>query len=327
MTKGKRNLLQAGLALLMLSSLSAQNVLAQAYPAKPIRMLVGLAAGGATDTTARLVAQKMGDALGQPVTVENIVGASGQLAGQRLLSAPADGYTLIMVAASAAVHPALSSKIPYDLLRDFAPITLVTIGTYVLVVPTTFKARSVGELIAMAKAQPNKHTYGSDGVGSSLHLSGELLKSMAGIQLVHVPYKGGAAAAAATASGEVDMSFVSINSAIPFLNSGRVIPLAMSHDKRSTLMPNIPTLDESGLKGFDRLGWYGLMTKAGVPRDTIMKVHSAVVNATNTAEIKSVLQKQGLEPATNTPEEFAAFIRKELDINAKLVKAAGIKTE
>ncbi len=327
MIQSKWNLHHALLALFTIAAMGSQAAWSQAYPVKPIRMLVGLAAGGATDTTARLVAQKMGESLGQPVTVENVVGASGQLAGQRLLSAPADGYTLIMVAASAAVHPALSSKIPYDLLRDFAPISLVTIGTYVLVVPATLKARSVGELIAMAKAQPNKHTYGSDGVGSALHLSGELLKSMAGIELVHVPYKGGAAAATATATGEVDMSFVSINSAIPFLNSGRVIPLAMSHDKRSILMPNIPTLDESGLKGYDRLGWYGLMTKAGVPRDIIMKVHSVVVSATNTNEIKSVLQKQGLEPATNTPEEFAAFIRKELDVNARLVKAAGIKPE
>ena len=314
-------------ALIALAAMGIQPANAQTYPAQPIRRLVGLAAGGSTDSTARLVAQKMSESLGQPLLVENVVGASGQLAVQRLLSAPADGYTLIMVAASAAVHPALSTKVPYDLLRDLVPISLVTIGSYVLVVPATLKARSVGELIALAKAQPNKLTYGSDGVGSALHLSGELLKSLAGIQLVHVPYKGGSASAAATASGEVDMAFVSIGSALPFLSSGKIIAVAMSHDRRSTLLPNIPTLDESGIKGYDRLGWYGLMTKAGVPRDTIMKVQSVVVNVANSAEVKSLLQKQGLEPQTNTPEEFAAFIRKELDVNGKLVKAAGITPE
>lgn len=327
MIQNRWKLHHALLALFTVAALGSQAAWSQSYPAKPIRMLVGLAAGGSTDITARLVAQKMTEAMGQPVTVENVVGASGQLATQRLLSAPADGYTLIMVAASATVHPALSTKVPYDLLRDLAPISLVTIGSYVLVVPSTSKARSVGELISMAKAQPGKLTYGSDGVGSALHLSGELLSSLASIQLVHVPYKGGSASAAATATGEVDMAFVSIGSALPFLNSNRVIALAMSHDKRSILMPSIPTLDESGVKGYDRLGWYGLMTKAGVPRDTVMKVHSVVVNVANAPEVKSLLQKQGLEPATNTPEEFAAFMRKELEVNARLVKAAGIKPE
>ena len=327
MIQSKWNLHHALLALFTIAAMGSQAAWSQAYPVKPIRMLVGLAAGGATDTTARLVAQKMGESLGQPVTVENVVGASGQLAGQRLLSAPADGYTLIMVAASAAVHPALSSKIPYDLLRDFAPISLVTIGTYVLVVPATLKARSVGELIAMAKAQPNKHTYGSDGVGSALHLSGELLKSMAGIELVHVPYKGGAAAATATATGEVDMSFVSINSAIPFLNSGRVIPLAMSHDKRSILMPNIPTLDESGLKGYDRLGWYGLMTKAGVPRDIIMKLNGEVVRALKLPDVIARFNSLGFETQSSTPEELGAFTRSEIAEYARLIKEIGIPQE
>ena len=300
---------------------------AQTYPAKPIRMLVGLAAGGSTDITARLVAQKMSESLGQPMLVENVTGAAGQLAVQRLLSMPADGYTLIMIAASATVHPALNRKLPYDLERDLTPISLVTIGSYVMVVNPAVKARSVAELLALMRAQPNKLTYGSDGVGSALHLSGELLKMLANVQIVHVPYKGGSESAAANAAGQIDMSFVSIGSALPFMNSGRLIPLAMTHDKRSTLMPTIPTLEESGVQGYDRLGWYGLMAKAGVSRDIIMKLNSVVVAVANHPEIKSTLQKQGLEPQTNTPEEFAAFIRKEIDVNGKLVKAAGITPE
>lgn len=306
---------------------ASQHALAQAYPAKPIRMLVGLAAGGSTDITARLVAQKMSDTLSQPVLVENVPGASGQLAIQRLTTAPADGYTLIMIAASATVQPALNRKLPYDLEKDLVPISLVTIGSYVLVVSPNLKARSVGELIAMAKAQPDKLTYGSDGVGSALHLSGELLKMLANIRMVHVPYKGGSESAKATATGQIDAAFVSIASALPFMNSNRLIPLAVTHDKRSMLLPNLPTMDESGVKGYDRLGWYGLMTKTGVPREVISKVNSVVVSAANNPEVKAVLQKQGLEPQTNTPEEFAAFIKKEIDVNGKLVKAAGIQPE
>lgn len=300
---------------------------AQSYPAKPIRVLVGFSVGGSTDVTARLVAQKVSDNVGQTVLVENRPGASGSIAIERVLAAPADGYTLIMISASATVEPALHTKLAYDLQRDLAPISLVTIGPYVLVVHPSVPAHNVKELIALARSRPNSLSYGSDGIGSSLHLAGALLTSMANVKMTHVPYKGGADNAIANASGQIDASFPSVASALPYLASAKIRPLAVTHTRRSSLLPAVPTIDESGLPGYDRLGWYGLLAPARVPQDVVTRMSSIIDKAVNTAQMKDLLKKQGLEAQTNTPEKFAEFIATELARNAKLVKAAGLVSD
>jgi tripartite-type tricarboxylate transporter receptor subunit TctC len=301
--------------------------LAQPYPAKPIRMVVGFAAGGATDATARMVSQKLSEQLGQPVVVENRTGAGGSIATERVATSPADGYTLLLMPASGAIDSALRSKLPYDLERDFAAVSLVVIGAYVLVAHPSVPARTVAELTALARARPGKLNYGSAGVGSTMHLAAELYKLMARVDVVHVPYKGGADSVVANAAGQVDMSFPTLTTAVPLINAGKLRALAVTTVKRASLAPKIPTLDESGLKGYDRNGWFGVLAPAGVPKDIVARLNAVIAKAVNTPEMKESLARQGFEPQTGTPEAFAALIRGEIATNKKLIKLAGIKAE
>ena len=309
------------------ANLSVFDSLAQRYPVKPIRMVVGFAAGGSTDATARMVAQKLSEHLGQPVIVENRVGAGGSIATERVATSPADGYTLLLMPASGAIDAALRSKLPYDLDRDFAPVSLAVIGPYVLVVHPSVPARNVAELVALARAQPGKLNYGSAGVGSTMHLAAELFNLMAKVNTVNVPYKGGSESVIATAGGQVDMSFPTLMTAVPLINSGKLRALAVTSAKRASLTPSIPTLDESGLTGYDRTGWFGVLAPAGVPKDIIARLNGIIGKAINTPEMKESLTKQGFEPQTNTPEQFAALIRDEIAQTAKLIKLFGVKAE
>ena len=327
MRKPRRSLFRLFAGIVACANLSAFDALAQSYPVKPIRMIVGFAAGGATDATARMVAQKLSEHLGQPVVVENRTGAGGSIATERVAKSPADGYTLLLMPASGPIDSVLRAKLPYDLERDFAPVSLVVIGPYVLVVHPSVPARNVKELIALARSQPGKLSYGSAGVGSSAHLANELFNSMAKVSIVHVPYKGGAESVIANAAGEVDLNFASINTALPLLEAGKLRPLAVTSAKRSSLMPSIPTLDESGLPGYDRTGWWGVLAPAGVPKDIIAQLNAAIAKAVNTPEMKESLNKLGFEPQTSTPEQFAALIRSEIAQNATLIKTAGVKAE
>ena len=301
--------------------------LAQPYPAKPIRMVVGFAAGGATDATARIVSQKLSEQLGQPVVVENRTGAGGSIATERVATSPADGYTLLLMPASGAIDSALRAKLPYDLERDFAPVSLVVIGAYVLVVHPSVPVRNVAELTALARTRPGKLNYGSAGIGSTMHLAAELYKLMAKVEVVHVPYKGGADSVVANAAGQVDMSFPTLTTAVPLINAGKLRALAVTTAKRASLAPEIPTLDESGLKGYDRNGWFGVLAPAGVPKDIVARLNAVIAKAVNTVEMKESLSRQGFEPQTGTPEQFAALIRGEIAQNAKLIRLAGIKAE
>ena len=300
---------------------------AQEYPTKPIRMLVGFAAGSGTDVAARLTAQRLSEAIGQPVVVENRPGAGGVIAIEAIAKAPADGYTMLMSAASIAIQPVMRAKLGFDVQRDFTPVALAVSGPYVLVVHPSMPARSTKELVALARSRPGVMNYASSGVGSSPHFMGELFNALAKVKTAHVAYRGSPEAAAAVAKGEADFNFPSITGARPLIDGGRLRPIAVSTARRTALMPEMPTLHESGVPGYDRNGWYGVMAPANLPRDITAKLNAAIVKGVNTPEMKSAFFKQGLEPQSATPDEFKELIRRELEQNASVAKAAGIKPE
>lgn len=309
------------------ASLSVFDAIGQGYPVKPIRIVVGFSAGGGTDITARRIGQKLSEHLGQPVIVENRTGAGGTIATERVATSPADGYTLLLVTAADVIQPALRAKLPYDLERDLAPVSLVAIAPFVLVIHPSVPAHNVKELIALARLQPGKLSYGSSGVGSSAHLMHELFNLMAKVNTVHVPYKGASEILVATAAGHIDMSFNAVATALPFVKIGKVKPLAATTAKRALLLPSLPTLDESGLPGYDRYGWYGVLVPAGVSRDIIARLNAVIGKAVNTDEMKDSFNSDGLEPQTSTREQFAAHIHREIAQNAKLIKLIGLKAE
>jgi tripartite-type tricarboxylate transporter receptor subunit TctC len=300
---------------------------AQEYPHKPIRMLVGFAPGGSTDVVARLIGQKISDQLGQPIVVENRAGAAGSIAIERVVSSAADGYTLLMLAGSQVVQASMSSKLSYDLVRDLTPVSLVVTGPVVLVVNPSVPADSVDKLIAHLRAQPGKLSYASDGVGGVQHLAGELFKMMAKVDMVHVPYKGGAEGPLAVATGQVQIGVPSITGALPLMASGKLRALAVSSMKRASSLPSVPTLNEAGLTGYDFSSWQGMAAPAGMPRALVTRLNAVIAKAVNPPDIRESLSRQGREVDTGTPEQFAQFIRDEVAKNARLIRFVGLKTE
>ena len=301
--------------------------LAQAaqYPEKSVRVIVGLAAGGGTDISARIIAQKLSETLGQSFIVDNRPGAGSMLGIELAAKAPPDGYTLIMVSPEFAVNPGLQAKVPYDPVRDFAPIAQVVYSQYFLSVRNPGALNSVGELIAYAKANPRQLNYASSGNGSANHLAGELFKTMAGVDMVHVPYKGSGPSVTALLSGEVQVVFSSTTAIIQHVRAGRARALAVTGPKRASIAPEIPTVAESGLPGYEVTGWFGLLAPAKTP--------PAVIERLN-AEINRVLPglrdryaELGSELVGGTPREFSAFIQTELAKWAKVVKASGAKAD
>lgn len=309
------------------SAPAPDSIRGQAYPAKPIKIMVGFAAGGASDVTARMLAPKLSELLGQQIIIENRGGSGGMLATDAVAKSPPDGYTLLLMPAADAVQPALRRKLPYDLERDFAPVSRVVYGPWFLVVHPSVPARSVKEFVALARSSPGKLNYATSGIGSSAHMANELFNSMARVNIVHVPYKGTSEGVIATAGGEVDMIFSSIPASLPLLAAGRIRALAVTTLQRTPLAPTMPTLNESGVPGYERTGWYGVIAPAGVPHEIITRLNTAIVKIVNTPEMKQAFMKQGLDPAPSTPEEFGVFIRNEVAQNIKVVKAAGIKVE
>jgi len=301
--------------------------LAQNYPVKPIRIVVGFSPGGITDVLGRMVAQKLSDPLGQLVIIENRPGASTVIANERVAASPPDGYTLLMVGISATVLPSLRAKLPYDLVRDFAPVSLLAVAPFVLLVHPSVPAHNLKQLIALARSQPGKLNYGSVGIGSPPNLMAELLNLMAKVKTLQVPYKGGADAAVALASGQVDMYFSSVASMLPLLNAGKVRMLASTGLKRISALPYVPTLDESGLRGYDFINWNGVCAPAGVPKAIIERLNAEIGKVVNSAAMKEPLAKLGMEPQTNTPEQFAVFIRSKIEENSKLIRLIGVKAE
>ncbi len=301
--------------------------LGQEYPTKPIRMLVGLGPGGAADTTARLIGQKLTSELGQTVVVENRTGASGVIAYDKVATSTPDGYTLVMVTAAVTTLPFLQAKLPYDITKDLAPVALASTSSHVLLVHPAVKANSVAELIALARSQPGKLTYASTGIGSAQHMAGEYFNILAKTEVTHVAYKGGAESVLATVSGQVDITYGSLVAATNFINAGRLRALGITGTKRSPLLPSVPTISEAGLQGYDSIAWYGVMAPARVPEKIIIKLNTVIVKGTQTGDVKEAFNKIGLETQTHTPKEFGELIRAELVKNKSLVAQAGIKAQ
>ena len=311
-----------------LSGSSAVSALAQSYPAKAVRIVVPQAPGAQSDLFTRLLGQKLSESLGQPVISDPRPGAGGSIGAELAARAAPDGYTLLMGTNSThSANPALYSRLSYDPIKDFAPITL-TVGTpYVLTVHPSLPVTTLKQLIAFAKARPGQLNYASAGNGSTHHLSGELLKSMAGVEIVHVPYKGGPPATAAVLGGEMSMHFSSVSALQSHIKSGKLKALGVTTATRSSVLPEIPTMSEAGLPGFEMLSWFGLLAPATTPRAIINRLNAETLKALSAPDIKSAVAAQGSEVMSGTPEQFADYIKSEIARIGKIAKAAGIRAE
>ena len=297
-----------------------------AYPTRPIRIVVPFTAGGPTDIFARAIGAEISKTLGQPVIVDNRPGAGGNLGTEMVAKAPADGYTLIMGAVgSFAVNPTLYAKLPFDVLRDFAPISQVTNVPFVLVVHPGVAAKSLQEFLALARAKPGQMSYGSAGTGTSMHLSTELFKTMAKIDIVHVPYKGASQAVVDLLSGQVQVLMADVVSALPHVKAGKFRPLAIT--ARSALYAEVPSFADAGLPGFDANVWYGLFAPAATPREIVQKLYSHVAKALQTPEVGDRLTAQAAQVVGSTPEQFTVFVRTEIVKWAKVVKESGARID
>jgi tripartite-type tricarboxylate transporter receptor subunit TctC len=314
-------------ALFLGCALTAGSALAQPYPSKPVRFVVGPGPNSGTDVVARAIALKLGERLGQSVVVENRTGAGGTIAVAAVAKSPADGYTILFVSGSLVVHPALRRNLSYDVTRDLAPITLIGVVPQVLVVHPSLPVKSTREFVALAKARPGQINYGSGGVGSTGHLAGELLQSSAGIRMIHIPYKGAGPAAVDVIAGQIQALFTSAVNALQHARTGRVRVLGVSTPKRMSAMPDVPTIAESGVPGYELMTWYGLLAPAGTPRAAIDRMNQETAAVINLPDVLARFRADGVEPATGTPEQFADMIRTELVRIEKIVKAAGIQAE
>ena len=299
---------------------------AQAYPAKPIRWISPWPAGGANDIFSRAIGQRIGESLGQQVLVDNRPGAAGTIGSDIAAKAPADGYTLVMGRSPThAIAPALYPALPYDPLRDFSAVTLVGSVPNVLVLHPSVPAKTVKEFIAVAKARPGKLNFASTGNGTSQHLSAELFKFMAGLDMVHIPYKGTAPALTELVAGQVDLAFENMPALIPHIQAGRLRALAVTTTKRSAVMPELPTIAEAALPGYDASVWFGVFAPAGTPRPVIDRLHGEILKALQTQDLKSRMIAMGTDVSGMGPDDFSAYVRKEIPKWANLVKAAGVK--
>ncbi len=297
---------------------------AQTYPAKPIRVIVPFAAGGNTDITARAIAERLAPVFKQQIIIDNRAGAMTNIGSEAVVRAAPDGYTLLMGGATNAVNMSFQAKPPYDTLRDFEHVILCVMGANVLSVHPSLPVKTLKELIALAKAQPGQLNYASSGLGGSNHMAAELLKMMAGINLAHIPYKGNTPALTDTIGGHVHMIFSGIPALLPHIESGRLRAIAIGSLKRFSAIPNVPTFDESGLKGYEATTWFGLMAPAKTPRDIVTRWNVEVDKILKGEDLRKRFVSDGLEPMGGSPESFTKFIRSEIDKYAKVIKAAGI---
>jgi tripartite-type tricarboxylate transporter receptor subunit TctC len=301
---------------------------AQDYPSKPIRLVVPFAAGGATDVLARLVGERLTASLGQQVVVDNRPGAGGNIGSDIVARAEPDGYTILMGAVGThAINPSLYPKMPYDPVKDFAPVTLVASVPNVLVVNPEVPAKSVEELIDLAKAKPGELNFASSGNGTSIHLSGELFKAMTGTDIVHVPYKGSGPAVTDLLGGQVQMMFDNMPSSLPHVKAGKLRALGVTSAKRSPALPEVPTIAEAGVPGYDATSWFGILAPAGTPEPVVTRLQGAIVQALGEPEMRQRMADLGAEPVGDTPAEFGQFIAAEIAKWAKVVNDAGVKLE
>lgn len=295
-----------------------------AYPERPIRIIVPFTPGGSTDILARMIGQRLTQAWGQQVIVDNRPGANGVVAAELTARSNPDGHTVMFVAIGHAINPLLQKKLPYNTVKDFTPVSLVAILPLVLTVHPTVKANSVQELIALAKSSAKPLNYASGGIGSSQHLATALLSYMAGINLNHVPYKGGNQGLLDLVAGNVDMMITSILTVIPHAKANRLRALGVTTSKRLAAWPELPTIAEAGVRGYESIAWYGMVAPAGLKPDVLAKLSAETVKATQSADMKDALVKQGAEPVGNTPREFSEFIKSEMDKYAKVIKETGM---
>ena len=310
-------------ALAAACALAANAAFAQQYPSKPIKIIVPFGPGGFTDVAARILQKELAPVIGQPIIIENKPGAGSTIGTTEVAKAAPDGYTIVMVSTTHVISPHLYKQMPYDALKDFTPVMRIAEGPYVLVAHPAFPAKNVKELIALAKAKPDTIDYASSGNGSSQHLVGALFVSMTGAKLNHVPYKGSNQAMNDVLGGQVPISFVGVPNALQGLNAGKLRALAVSTPKRYAELPDVPTLDEAGVKGYDATIWLGILAPPNTPREIVQTLNAAITKTLSTAEAKKLMASAGVDVATGTPEEFAALLKTEYDRWGKVVKETG----
>jgi len=300
---------------------------AQSYPARPIRLIVPFPPGGGTDTMARVIGPKLGEALGQQVVPENRGGAGANIGAEIAAKSPPDGYTLMLATITNAIGASLYSKLNYDLVRDFATITQLATTPHILVVHPSVPVKSVKEFVTLAKAKPGELAYSSSGSGSAAHLAGELFNSLTGVKTTHVPYKGGGPSMIALVGGEVSLAFATMPSAIGYVRSGRLRGIAVTTERRSPSAPELPTIAETGVAGYEAGSWYGLSAPAGTSKEIIARLHAETIKVTGLTDVKERLFNAGFEIVTSNPEQFAAFTRNEIQKWGKIVRAAGLRVD
>lgn len=311
----------------LLSTLIVSAAMAQSYPDRPIKLIVPYAAGGSADIAARMITDEWAKALGGTVIVDNKGGAGGNLGVDVVAKSVPDGYTLGLQTVSLAINPSLTAKMPYDTLKDLAPIGMVASSQHVLVVNDKLPAKDVKALIVLLKAEPGKHTYGSAGSGSTFHMSAELFKAAAGLSILHIPYRGGGPALVDTISGQVDMSFPVLSAAQPHVQSGKLRALGVTGAKRSALLPNVPTIAEAGLPNYSFETWFIVFAPAATPKAVVDKLNTALNQALNTPALKERMTRDGFDPIPSTPAQARSRLEQEMQQWAKLIKERGIKAD
>nr|WP_194724949.1 tripartite tricarboxylate transporter substrate binding protein [Noviherbaspirillum malthae] len=321
----KRSIIKAVFGGIVLST--AFGAAADTYPSKPIKWVVPFTPGGAMDTMARTLGEKMSQSMKQPVIIENRPGAGGVVGSTTVAKSEPDGYTMMIVSIGHAVNPSLYPKLSYDPIKDFEPVSLVGIVPNVLVINPGVKANNVSELVALAKQQPGKLTFASAGSGTTIHLAGELFASMADVDILHVPYKGSAPAVTDLMGRQVDMMFDSVSSAKPYIDSGRLKPLAVTTTKRSSVLPNVPTVAEAGIKGYELSGWYAVFVPAKTPQPVVNRINEELVKALKQPDVKARFAQIGAEPVGSSPAELAKYLKSETAKWSEIVRARNIKAD
>ena len=303
---------------------TASTAAGQAYPTGPMRIVVPFPPGGGTDILSRSLAQKLNEAWGQPVIVDNRGGANGTIGAAAVAKAVPDGHTILVVPSGFAVNPSIYKNLPFDAVKDFAPVTQLASSPLVLVVHPSFPAKSVKDLVAFLKSRPDEINYGSSGNGSPPHLATELFKLLTGTKMTHIPYKGAGPAAVDVIAGQIPIYFMNALQAVPHMKSGRLRPLGVTSDKRFPGLPGVPTIAEAGVPGYAMTNWYGMLVPSGTPRASVIRLHAEVARILNLPDLKERLSSEGAEVIASTPEQFAAFLRSEMAMAAKIVKASGM---
>ena len=314
-------------ALLLIASIAAGASLAQDYPSRPVRIVVPFSPGGSTDVLARIVGQKLTERSGQPVIIENRAGAGGNIGAEQVARSAPDGYTLLLGGVPHAISASLYSKLPYDLARDLAAIAEIASFPSAIVLHPSLPANSASELIALARARPGRLSFGSAGNGSPNHLSLELFQTMAGVRMVHVPYKGSGQLVGDLLAGQVQLASMGLPVAVPHVQSGKLRAVAVTGAARSSLLPEVPTLSEAALPGFEVTSWYGVFGPAGLPADIVVKLNSEIGSAVTAPDVKERLAALGAEPSVKAPDQFGRYVRQEIAKWAKVVKDSGAKAE